>query len=486
MSNRVSVDGNELCIVEASKKQPRRAKLSSVRSATVEGKELTVRFHDADAVALECASDQDARRVLGLIHDHQRGGKDDTQLEAVAVSTAQHQHTEDEDDTRTVNQRQQPVTSRKSRVQPIASAALPLEVRVSRGTMSQAEQQRIQRELLLHPPPLKPGDTHAVNECTRLCDFLYIGGSACAHDRDFLLQEKIRYIVNMTTTDTNDFDENLPDEQQRNDSPTGEAFQNHGGDDVDVNGKRENLSFSSNLSLDDDLSSTRGSFACAAAAALDRELSDHHGAECAGRPSSSSSGQPCKICYLTCPCTDQKNDKMTPYLESIAAFIENARQTKERVLVHCQSGVSRSSSAVLAHQIKHGSNGAPCRLRDAFHWLKGIRYRASPHPTYMYQLCDFEVKILGGEPSLNAPAYENNRWLTATAPELLPGSGNPQSTLALVGQDSPHWHGRKFSDDDAPRFPTSPGEDDDDDANAASSGKDDDDPAKVDEPPPSV
>ena len=144
--------------------------------------------------------------------------------------------------------------------------------------------------------------------------------------------------------------------------------------------------------------------------------------ECANYHEGEDEGSP-RLEYLHCPCTDKADDNMVPFLENIVAFVHAARLQRGCVLVHCSSGISRSSSAVLAYLVArglpahdlpaahadtpassskgdsrssrelHAERGAS--LLEAFTWLKERRPIASPHPVYMDQLCTFESSHRG-------------------------------------------------------------------------------------------
>lgn len=169
--------------------------------------------------------------------------------------------------------------------------------------------------------------------------------------------------------------------------------------------------------------------------------------------------------YMHCACTDRADDDITPYLEQLTVFVRDACQADGKILVHCNSGISRSSAAVLACLLRWGPrccdehHGEGLSLLKAYAWLKERRPMASPHPIYMSQLCDYEVRLTGGEPSLNSNTYNNNRF---EAPDKLHASiADPRSTAHLLGDvAAPHdmspvyCSRQRINNGAAPRFPT--------------------------------
>uniref|UniRef100_A0A7S3NEU8 protein-tyrosine-phosphatase n=1 Tax=Aureoumbra lagunensis TaxID=44058 RepID=A0A7S3NEU8_9STRA len=231
--------------------------------------------------------------------------------------------------------------------------------------------------------------------CTQLCSFLYIGGRAIASDRQGLQQFGITHIVNMAVECSNFF---APCHQ----------YQRH------------------NHIIDFSTSTTRNSIP------------------------SLTSKQEQNLIYLHCPCTDKSNDDISPHLDVITRFIHQAQSQGGKILVHCNSGISRSSAAVLAYLIRYGIDGnGGFSLIDAMHWLRDKRRIASPHPAYMCQLCQYEVALRGGQPTLNQSTYSNNRY--EDVEKLHASMADPRSTAQLLGrgdrneQLSPVYFSKNFS-----------------------------------------
>lgn len=57
--------------------------------------------------------------------------------------------------------------------------------------------------------------------------------------------------------------------------------------------------------------------------------------------------------YLKCPLMDSDTADISVYFESATSFIDAARNEGMGVLVHCQHGVSRSASIVVAYLMRY-------------------------------------------------------------------------------------------------------------------------------------
>ena len=138
------------------------------------------------------------------------------------------------------------------------------------------------------------------------------------------------------------------------------------------------------------------------------------------------------LMYCKINCSDRAGDgeAFRAALHVIVDFIDAARAANGRVLVHCTSGISRSSSAVLAYLVRRGPrSGLPdsgragdarrppsarsgMALLAALEWLKERRPIASPHPAYMAELVAWEVRWRK-RPSLDNERYADNRYARA-------------------------------------------------------------------------
>lgn len=82
-------------------------------------------------------------------------------------------------------------------------------------------------------------------------------------------------------------------------------------------------------------------------------------------------------------------DNLQEYFQSAFEFIDEARDKGVGVLVHCQCGVSRSATMVLAYVMK--SFNIP--LHEAYAYVKERSSAISPNMSLVYQLVEFEKKL---------------------------------------------------------------------------------------------
>ncbi len=102
---------------------------------------------------------------------------------------------------------------------------------------------------------------------------------------------------------------------------------------------------------------------------------------------------PDEVKYLKLPIEDEKSSNLLKYFEETSQFIETAFQKKGVVFVHCNLGVSRSSSVVLAYLMK----SQKISLGDAHSFLKSRRSCARPNIGFLAQLSEWEEQVLGSK-----------------------------------------------------------------------------------------
>ncbi|KAE9974421.1 hypothetical protein BLS_003121 [Venturia inaequalis] len=88
---------------------------------------------------------------------------------------------------------------------------------------------------------------------------------------------------------------------------------------------------------------------------------------------------------------DRSFERMYPYFHQIATFIGNAHAIGGVVLVHCQKGISRSVTAVIAHlMINHG-----LKLAEAYDLVVTVRNFIQPHNNFVVELRMLERELFG-------------------------------------------------------------------------------------------
>ncbi|XP_054606398.2 uncharacterized protein [Nothobranchius furzeri] len=94
---------------------------------------------------------------------------------------------------------------------------------------------------------------------------------------------------------------------------------------------------------------------------------------------------PDQMVYKTLQILDLPDTQITPYLEECSSFIYQAREQDGVVLVHCNAGVSRSSSIVIGYLML--KEGLP--FDDAYSQVKLARPSIRPNPGFYQQLQNY-------------------------------------------------------------------------------------------------
>ncbi|XP_029533141.1 dual specificity protein phosphatase 10 [Oncorhynchus nerka] len=96
--------------------------------------------------------------------------------------------------------------------------------------------------------------------------------------------------------------------------------------------------------------------------------------------------------YKRLPATDSNKQNLRQYFEEAFEFIEEAQQAGTGLLIHCQAGVSRSATIVIAYLMKH----TWMTMTDAYKFVKTRRPIISPNLNFMGQLLEFEEDLNNG------------------------------------------------------------------------------------------
>ncbi|CAM9678295.1 unnamed protein product [Lampetra fluviatilis] len=96
--------------------------------------------------------------------------------------------------------------------------------------------------------------------------------------------------------------------------------------------------------------------------------------------------------YKRLPANDSNKQNLRQYFEEAFEFIEDAHRRGQGLLVHCQAGVSRSATIVIAYLMKH----TRMTMTDAYKFVKGKRPIISPNLNFMGQLLEFEEDLNSG------------------------------------------------------------------------------------------
>jgi len=119
------------------------------------------------------------------------------------------------------------------------------------------------------------------------------------------------------------------------------------------------------------------------------------------------------ITYCRVDVEDMSKEPIEMYFDECCDFISESLENNEVVLVHCRSGVSRSSTIVLAFLIK--SMGM--RLYDAFFLLRSKRSIVTPNIGFMDKLKKLELSVHGNS-SVSLQRYA--QWYTSDSRPAIP------------------------------------------------------------------
>ncbi|KAM3862663.1 dual specificity protein phosphatase 19-like [Diretmus argenteus] len=95
---------------------------------------------------------------------------------------------------------------------------------------------------------------------------------------------------------------------------------------------------------------------------------------------------PDQLVYKTVNILDLPDTDITSYLRDCSSFIDQAREQSGVVLVHCNAGVSRSSSIVIGYlMLREGLS-----FDDAYRQVKQARPSVCPNPGFYQQLQNYK------------------------------------------------------------------------------------------------
>ncbi|RIA97053.1 protein-tyrosine phosphatase-like protein [Glomus cerebriforme] len=96
------------------------------------------------------------------------------------------------------------------------------------------------------------------------------------------------------------------------------------------------------------------------------------------------------LSYLRIDIADDPSSNISKHFHECIGFIENAKSTNGRVYVHCQAGISRSATIVVAYLM----NSQKISYKRALNLVKEKRPFVKPNHGFRKQLREFEKKIL--------------------------------------------------------------------------------------------
>nr|XP_046919627.1 dual specificity protein phosphatase 14-like [Dermatophagoides farinae] len=103
---------------------------------------------------------------------------------------------------------------------------------------------------------------------------------------------------------------------------------------------------------------------------------------------------PLKRNYRTCRVNivDSTYENIGAHFDSVGEFIHKALENEDGIVaVHCISGISRSSTLVIAYLMKYKNMS----LKVAFDFVRSKRWFIRPNTGFFQQLIDYELKLYG-------------------------------------------------------------------------------------------
>lgn len=93
--------------------------------------------------------------------------------------------------------------------------------------------------------------------------------------------------------------------------------------------------------------------------------------------------------YLNVNLLDLPDTNIRYHFDSVFGFMNEAVEQGGSVLVHCNAGVSRSATLVIAYIMKHQK----LRFEHAFDKVKGVRPSVRPNEGFLKQLHDYDLEL---------------------------------------------------------------------------------------------
>lgn len=112
---------------------------------------------------------------------------------------------------------------------------------------------------------------------------------------------------------------------------------------------------------------------------------------------------------------DSHDVNMLKYFPEAFRFIEDARVSNEKVLVHCHAGMSRSVTIILAYLMKYYHH----TLDSAYEFVKERKSNISPNFGFMGQLLEYECSL---RPSPADSGFGSSQGSPMNGPMFLPSS----------------------------------------------------------------
>lgn len=136
-----------------------------------------------------------------------------------------------------------------------------------------------------------------------------------------------------------------------------------------------------------------GNFFAATDSVVLQSLGITHILDASGELSSKDCAAQLNIVYLPITIRDRGSVDISEYFEKVNTFIEECRSVEGgRILIHCQAGISRSATFVLAYLLY---SQIACDLKDALCMVLEQRPYICPNAGFRHQLMQYEFELIG-------------------------------------------------------------------------------------------
>ena len=109
-----------------------------------------------------------------------------------------------------------------------------------------------------------------------------------------------------------------------------------------------------------------------------------------------------KYCQLNI--IDSSTTNIIQFFDQAFAFIELARRNKQKILIHCKLGISRSPSILIGYLIKYMGY----TTESAIDFLKSIRTQVYPNPGFISQIYLYEQNIKKNQKKILSSSISNS------------------------------------------------------------------------------
>jgi hypothetical protein len=138
-----------------------------------------------------------------------------------------------------------------------------------------------------------------------------------------------------------------------------------------------------------------------------------------------------ETCNKRLPLRDKSSEKLAPHLSGAFIFLDGAKASGRKCLVHCQKGFSRSVAIVLAYLVARQGQ----RLSEAWAFMKTCHPHAQPNRGFVKQLIDLD-SVVHGSASVVMSDFFSTTAKPTTRPRALDRTGRPSATPRPLPDDS--------------------------------------------------